>query len=317
MLTSSSLRASIPARPLIAIEGLPYPRIASGKVREIFAVNDSELLLIATDRLSAFDVVLPDGIPGKGTVLTQISLYWFEETKNLVANHLVADHTARLAEVLRGHEALIPRSMLVRRLQTLPIEAVVRGFLSGSGWRNYVLTGKLFGLPVPSGLRESEKLPVPLFTPTTKAAVGDHDEPVTHEEGCALLGRSQFDAVKDLSLEIYALGCAMARRLGLILADTKFEFGIDPATGKLYLADEVLTPDSSRYWPLAGYAPGGPQPSFDKQYVRDYLETLAWDKKAPGPRLTPEVIEQTLERYLGAFDQLVGASAGENLPEVS
>lgn len=307
MLDSASLRSLLPADALLRVEGLPYPRIASGKVREILAVGDNELLLIASDRLSAFDVVLPDGIPGKGIILTQISRYWFEETRNLVPNHLVPDHDARLAEVLRGHEALIPRSMLVRRLKTLPIEAVVRGYLSGSGWRNYLLTGKLFGLPVPSGLRESEKLPVPLFTPTTKAAVGAHDEPMTQEEGEALLGKSRFTAVRDLSLELYALGTAFARRAGLILADTKFEFGVD-AEDRLYLADEVLTPDSSRFWPVESYAAGGAQASFDKQYVRDYLETLDWDKTAPGPRLTPEVITQTQERYLAAYDQLAGRS---------
>jgi phosphoribosylaminoimidazole-succinocarboxamide synthase len=306
MIDSSSIRSHLPSSALLQVEGLPYPRIASGKVRDIFAVGDSELLLIASDRLSAFDVVLPDGIPGKGIILTQISLYWFEETRNLIANHLVPDHDARLAEALKGHESLIPRSMLVRRLKTLPIEAVARGYLSGSGWRNYLLTGKLFGLPVPSGLRESEKLPVPLFTPTTKAAGGDHDEPMTQEEGAALLGKARYEEVRDLSLELFALGTAFARRAGLILADTKFEFGTDES-GKLFLADEVLTPDSSRFWPIERYAPGGPQPSFDKQYVRDYLETLAWDKTPPGPALTPEVISQTVELYLAAFDHLVTA----------
>lgn len=302
MLTSSTIRKVLPSDPLQQIEGLPYPRIASGKVREIFAVGE-ELLLIASDRLSAFDVVLPDGIPGKGILLTQISLYWFGETRGLVANHLVEDHEARLAEVLRGHEELIPRSMLVRKLSTLPIEAVVRGYLSGSGWRNYLLNGSLFGQPAPKGLLESEKLPVPLFTPTTKAAVGDHDEPLTHEEGEALLGRERFAEVRDLSLELYALGKVAARRAGLILADTKFEFGTD-RHGQLYLADEVLTPDSSRYWPMDTYEAGRGQESFDKQYVRDYLDSLDWNKSAPGPSLTREVIAATRERYLAAFDRI-------------
>lgn len=307
MLTPATIREALPPTPLRSIEGLPYRRIASGKVRDIFAVGEN-LLLIASDRLSAFDVVLPDGIPGKGIILTQISHYWFEETKGLIANHLVDDHDNRLAEALRGHEDLIPRSMLVRKLSTLPLEAVVRGYLSGSGWRNYLLTGSLFGQPTPKGLLESEKLPVPLFTPTTKAAVGDHDEPLTHEQGEALLGRERFAQVRDVSLELYALGKFAARRAGLILADTKFEFGTD-ADGRLYLADEVLTPDSSRFWPMDAYAAGRPQNSFDKQYVRDHLESLQWDKTAPGPSLTPEVIAATQERYLAAFDKIT--TAGE------
>jgi len=302
MLTPENLREVLPPQALLTIEGLPFPRIASGKVREIFAVGD-ELLLVATDRLSAFDVVLPDGIPGKGIVLTQMSLFWFEETASIIANHLVPDHDARLADLLKDHQELIPRSMLVRKLKTLPIEAVVRGYLSGSGWRNYLLTGSLFGQPVPPGLRESAKLPVPLFTPTTKAAVGDHDEPMTHEQGEELLGRLRFADVRDVSLDLYALGLLAARRAGLILADTKFEFGTDE-TGALYLADEVLTPDSSRFWPMSEYEAGRPQDSFDKQHVRDYLDSLAWDKTPPGPQLAPEIIRATQERYLTAFDKI-------------
>ncbi len=306
MLTPDTIRTAIPAEALRTVEGLPYKRIASGKVREIFEVGE-ELLLVASDRLSAFDVVLPDGIPGKGIVLTQMSLFWFRETATLIANHLVEDHDARLAEVLRGHEALIPRCMLVKKLQTLPIEAVVRGYLSGSGWRNYLLTGSLFGQPVPPGLLESSKLPVPLFTPTTKAAVGDHDEPMTHEQGEGLLGAQRFAEVRDVSLELYALGVVAARRAGLILADTKFEFGTD-ASGRLFLADEVLTPDSSRFWPIDAYEPGRAQDSFDKQPVRDFLDTMVWDKTPPGPRLPEEIIRATQERYITAFSKIAGAS---------
>jgi len=304
MLTASAIRSLIPDTALCEVGGLPYPLIASGKVRDLFEVGN-EILIVASDRISAFDVILPGGIPGKGMVLTQISLYWFEETVGLIANHLVPNHSERLAEVLKGREELIPRSMLVRRFKTLPLEAVVRGYLSGSGWRNYLNTGSLFGLPVPAGLRESAKLPVPLFTPTTKAVVGDHDEPLTQEEGEELLGWERFNEVKDVSLELFALGTLAAKRAGLILADTKFEFGTDEA-GKLHLIDEVLTPDSSRFWPRDVYAPGGAQPAFDKQYVRDYLETLDWDKTSPGPELPQSVIDGTMERYLSAAEKLIG-----------
>lgn len=303
MLDSSSIREAIPSDALCAVEDLPYRKIASGKVREIFEVG-GDLLIIATDRISAFDVILPDGIPGKGIILTQVSLFWFGEIGNLIPHHLVADHDRKLAEVLKGFEYLIPRSMLVRKMKALPLEAVVRGYLSGSGWKNYVQTGTVFGLPVPAGLRESEKLPVPLFTPTTKEAVGTHDMPLTQEQGEALIGTELFCRVRDVSLELYGLGTLAARRAGLILADTKFEFGTAD-DGSLCLIDEILTPDSSRYWPKDNYAPGGPQHAFDKQYVRDYLETLDWGKTAPGPHLSKEVIEVTKERYLSAFDKIV------------
>jgi phosphoribosylaminoimidazole-succinocarboxamide synthase len=300
---ADALEATLPKEALRAIDGLSYPRIASGKVREIFDAGE-HLLLIATDRLSAFDVVLPDGIPGKGIILTQMSLHWFEETAGLIQNHLVEDHARALAAVLKGREELIPRSMLVHKLKPLPLEAVVRQYLAGSGWKDYLQTGTLFGLPVPSGLRESAALPAPLFTPTTKAAAGSHDLPVSHEEGAALVGEQRFEEVRDVSLKLFALGTAYARKAGLILADTKFEFGTD-ADDSLYLIDEVLTPDSSRYWPADAYEPGSPQTAFDKQYVRDYLETLDWDKTAPGPELPAEVILQTQARYLEAARKLL------------
>lgn len=287
----------LPAEAVLDVSGLPYPRVASGKVRDIFDVGD-ELLIIASDRLSAFDVVLPDGIPGKGILLNQVSLFWFEKTAKIIRNHLVSNHTERLAEALKGHEELIPRAMLVRKLQPLPIEAVVRQYLAGSGWKHYLRHGNLFGLPVPAGLRESARLPIPLFTPTTKASVGEHDMPMTHEEGAELVGESLFESVRQISLKLFAMGASAAKENGLLLADTKFEFGIDPDTGFLYLIDEILTPDSSRYWPADRYEPGHSQVAFDKQYVRDYLETLDWDKTAPGPSIPAEIIHQTRERYL-------------------
>jgi phosphoribosylaminoimidazole-succinocarboxamide synthase len=298
-----ALEAALPGTALRQIGELPFKKVASGKVREIFDTGDA-YLIIATDRLSAFDVVLPDGIPGKGIILTQISLYWFEETRTLIQNHLVPDHGAAVAELLAGHEELIPRSMLVRKLKPLPMEAVVRQYLAGSGWKNYLGTGTLFGLPVPAGLRESEALPTPMFTPTTKAEAGHHDLPVTPEEGMALLGRERFEEVQDVSLKLFALGTQAAQKAGLILADTKFEFGTDD-DDRLFLIDEILTPDSSRYWPIDAYEAGRSQTAFDKQYVRDYLETLDWDKTAPGPELPETVIAQTLQRYLEAAHKIL------------
>jgi len=302
---AQTLRSLLPTDALRTLPTLPFEHLGSGKVREIYAVDDETLLIIATDRLSAFDVILPNGIPGKGIILTQISLHWFGESAGLVRNHLVPDHDARVAELLKDFPELIARSMLVRRLKPVPLEAVVRGYLSGSGWKDYLAHGSLFGQLVPSGLDESAKLPVPLFTPTTKAQVGDHDLPVSVEEGEALLGHDRFHQIREVSLELFALGTAAAKQAGLILADTKFEFGTD-AAGGLYLIDEVLTPDSSRYWPREKYAPGHAQPAFDKQFVRDFLETLDWNKTAPGPELPSEVIGGTQERYLAAYAKLVG-----------
>ena len=302
-LSIRELESALPERAMRTLPELPFPHVASGKVREIYDLGET-YLIVATDRLSAFDVVLPDGIPGKGILLTQMSLYWFEETASLIENHLVPHHREALAAALSQTPELVSRSMLVRKLRPLPLEAVVRQYLAGSGWKDYVRTGQLFGLPVPAGLRESDALPVPLFTPTTKAAVGAHDEPLTHTEGARLIGDGLFEEVRDVSLKLFSLGSAAARRAGLILADTKFEFGTDEQ-GRLTLIDEILTPDSSRYWPAAGYAPGGPQEAFDKQFVRDYLEALAWDKRPPGPSLPAEVIHQTRDRYLEAARKLL------------
>jgi phosphoribosylaminoimidazole-succinocarboxamide synthase len=299
----STVKSVLPEQSLRTLPTLPYPHVASGKVREIYDTGDA-FLIIATDRLSAFDVILPDGIPGKGILLTQLSLYWFAETESLIANHLVPHHDEALADCLQTHPDLIPRSMLVRKLDPLPIEAVVRQYLAGSGWKDYLASGTLFGLPVPSGLRESDLLPAPMFTPTTKASSGQHDLPISHEAGEEILGAGRFDEVRDISLRLFALGAAFAKESGLILADTKFEFGTD-ARGNLILIDEILTPDSSRYWPRDDYEPGRPQTAFDKQYVRDYLETLDWDKTHPGPNLPDAVIAKTLERYLDALKALL------------
>ena len=286
------------------VSGLPYPHLGSGKVREIYDLGD-KLLLIATDRLSAFDVVLPDGIPGKGIILTQASLWWFAKTASIIPNHLVDNHGEALREVLVDHPELIPYSMLVKKLSPVKLEAVVRGYLAGSGWKEYRSTGKLFEYPLPEGLHESSALPEPLFTPTTKADAG-HDMPVTEDEGRQIVGADIYEQVKATALKIFAMGTKVAAQSQLILADTKFEFGTD-RSGKLHLIDEVLTPDSSRYWPQKDYQPGRAQTAFDKQFVRDYLETLDWDKTYPGPVLPPEVITKTQERYLTALEKLWSA----------
>lgn len=302
-MTLEEIRQQLPERARRSVSKLPYPKIATGKVREIFDLGD-RLLIVATDRLSAFDVVLPDGVPGKGLLLTQISLWWFERTASIIPNHLVPNHAEELQRVLADYPEWIPYAMLVRKLEPLKLEAVARGYLSGSGWKEYQKTGSLWGRTLPAGLRESEALPTPLFTPTTKAAVGDKDLPVTDAEGEAIIGTERYHTVRETALKLFALGTKYAAKAGLILADTKFEFGVD-AAGALYLIDEALTPDSSRYWPQAGYAPGKPQPAFDKQYVRDYLETLDWDKTPPGPALPAEVIAQTRAKYLGALEALM------------
>jgi phosphoribosylaminoimidazole-succinocarboxamide synthase len=301
-LSFAQIKASLPPAALLRVAGLPFPKIGSGKVRELFDLGDA-LLIVATDRLSAFDVILPDGIAGKGVLLTQLSLWWFERTAGITPNHLWPDHDAEVARRLREWPALAARSMLVRKLRPLPIEAVVRGYLAGSAWKEYAKSGRVQDYVLPPGLRESERLPQPLFTPTSKAKAG-HDEPLSAMQATSLLGPQRFLEVRDLSLRLYDFGARTADRAGLLLADTKFEFGTD-AAGKLFLIDEVLTPDSSRYWPAAEYAPGRPQHAFDKQYVRDYLETLTWPKTAPGPRLPAEIVAQTQARYLQAVERLM------------
>ena len=298
----SEIVAHLPREPLTQIEKLPYPRLASGKVREIFDLGD-RLLLVATDRISAFDVILPDGIPGKGIILTQMSLFWFQLTRGVVADHLIQNQESVLANELKLPAELRFRSMLVRKLKPLPIECVARGYLAGSGWTSYRAGGTVCGHQLPAGLAEAQELPKPIFTPTTKAKAG-HDEALTAAQARALVGDALFTQVEKLSLQIYALGHARARTAGMILADTKFEFGTDES-GRLYLIDEVLTPDSSRYWEASTWRTGISPPSFDKQFVRDHLLTLKdWNKKPPAPRLPPDVIAGTQSRYLEALRRL-------------
>jgi phosphoribosylaminoimidazole-succinocarboxamide synthase len=277
---------------------------ASGKVRDLYRVDNEHLLLVATDRISAFDYVLASGIPAKGRVLTQLSLFWFDFLQDIVPNHLVTADVERYPSPLRCHaEQLRGRSMLVVRADMIAIECVVRGYLSGSGWKEYQRTGKVCGIGLPRGLRESDKLPEPIFTPATKAASG-HDENITFAEMAQRAGPKLSEKLRELSLKIYAKAAEHAAARGIIIADTKFEFG-KTAKG-VVLADEVLTPDSSRFWPAERYQPGRAQESFDKQYVRDYLEQIRWNKRPPAPALPPDVVRRTSEKYLEAYRQLTG-----------
>jgi phosphoribosylaminoimidazole-succinocarboxamide synthase len=289
------------------LEGL---RLKSrGKVRDIYDL-DEHLLLVATDRISAFDVVLPEGIPGKGAVLTQLSVFWFRwlyEYEDIVPNHLVTSDVAEYPRVCRPyHDILKGRSMLVQKAAPLPVECIVRGYLSGSGWADYQRTGEVCRQLLPHGLVESQRLPEPLFTPSTKAEQGQHDLNISFHEMEATVGKELANTVRDASVKIYQRAAAYAEKKGIIIADTKLEFGVHPATGQLMLIDEVLTPDSSRFWPLDGYTPGRPQPSFDKQFVRDYLISIKWNKTPPAPHLPPEVIAQTSARYQEAYRVLTG-----------
>jgi phosphoribosylaminoimidazole-succinocarboxamide synthase len=278
--------------------------LASGKVREIFDLGDA-LLLVATDRLSAFDVILPDGIPGKGAILTQMSHWWFAQTAHLIPNHLLPDQAGEFARRGLTNRDLQLRSMIVRKLKPLAIECVARGYLIGSGWSSYQKTGEVCGNKLPAGLPQAGKLPAPIFTPTTKAPKGQHDEPINDAQGAAIVGQKLYDQVKAHSLALYSFGHDRAKQAGMILADTKFEFGTD-AAGMLYLIDEVLTPDSSRYWPADEYRTGISPPSYDKQFVRDHLLALKWDQKPPGPKLPAEVISRTRDKYLAALKNLIG-----------
>ncbi|MEE4365582.1 MAG: phosphoribosylaminoimidazolesuccinocarboxamide synthase [Desulfotignum sp.] len=281
---------------------LPLKR--QGKVRDIFDFEDT-LLLVTTDRLSAFDVVLPDPIPDKGRVLNQISVFWFEKMADIVGNHLVTTDVDAYPAICRPYrDALEKRSMLVKKADPLPVECIVRGYISGSGWSAYKKNGQVCGIALPKGLRESDKLASPLYTPSTKAEVGDHDINISFEQTIDILGRKTAEKIRDLSLEIYDKGAALALEKGIIIADTKFEFGI--LDGEIILIDEVLTPDSSRFWPLDDYAPGRGQKSFDKQTVRDWLVNSGWDKTPPGPRLPEEIIDNTVQTYKEIFTRLTG-----------
>jgi phosphoribosylaminoimidazole-succinocarboxamide synthase len=281
------------------------PLLHRGKVRDVYAVDDKHLLIVTTDRLSAFDVVMPNPIPGKGRVLHRISEFWFDQTSGIVQNHRTSRRLSELISDPAELAMLEGRASIVRRLEALPIEAVVRGYLSGSGWKDYQKSGGICGHALPPGLRLADALPQPIFTPATKAAAGSHDENINFVEVSRLIGAERARAVRDTAIALYQHASVHARARGIIIADTKFEFGVDDS-GALLLIDEVLTPDSSRFWPAATWRPGASPPSFDKQYVRDYLESLDWDKRAPGPNLPEEVVARTAEKYAEALTRLTG-----------
>jgi phosphoribosylaminoimidazole-succinocarboxamide synthase len=293
--------------------------VRAGKVRDLYRLDDERLLLVASDRLSAFDVVLPTAIPDKGRVLTGLSRFWFQETAQLVPNHLLSVDPAEVPESLTGGDPaaldeLRGRMMIGRTAEVLPVECVVRGYLSGSGWKEYRAGGSVCGIRLPDGLRESDRLPEPIFTPAYKAPQGEHDLNIAFERVVDLVGTDHASALRRLSLELYELGVAICARAGIILADTKFEFGVLRG-GQLILIDEVMTPDSSRLWDAEAYRPGGPQPSYDKQFVRDWLETQPWPKTEPGPQLPANVVDGTRARYVEAFERITGASFARYLEE--
>ena len=297
----------MPSHVITSTAGGQFTPSQQGKVRDIYALGD-RLLICATDRLSAFDVVLPDGIPGKGEVLTRISAFWFQKLAHVVPHHMISIATADFPEPFRSHpEVFAGRSMLVRAAKPLPVECIVRGYLSGSGWSEYQKSGSVCCIALPQGLRESDQLPEPIFTPTTKAAIGEHDANITFAQMADLLGAERAREVRDVSIRLYREGAAHARTRGIIIADTKFEFGVDER-GALVCIDEALTPDSSRFWPVAAYAPGGAQPSFDKQFVRDHLTAIKWNKRPPGPALPAEVIATTAQKYAEALALIAGTS---------
>jgi len=285
-----------------SLKSLPF--LHRGKVRDLYAVGDDKLLVIQSDRLSAFDVVLPTPVPGKGRVLTALSYFWFEQLKHVIPNHLTGIEPESVVAP-NERDQVAGRAMVVRRLKPLPIEAIARGYIIGSGWKDYQKTGAICGITLPAGLREAEQLPKSIFTPSTKAAIGKHDENIPFEEAVKLLGAERANAVRDATLRLYTEGAEYARSRGIIVADTKFEFGID-AAGKLYLIDEVLTPDSSRFWPADQYRVGMSPPSFDKQFVRDWLEANKWNKQPPAPELPADVLAKTGEKYREALRLLTG-----------
>ena len=293
--------------PLLESNLSHLPLLHRGKVRDLYAVDDDRLLIVTTDRISAFDVILPTAIPDKGKVLTAISRFWFDRTRSIVPNHLTDDQS--LADIIPDSDeraTLEGRSLIVKRLKALPIEAVVRGYLIGTGYKDYLATGTVCGIALPEGLPLAARLPEPIFTPATKAAVGEHDENIDFETTVSLLGRPLAEQVRDTAIRLYQEAAKYALERGIIIADTKFEFGLDEQ-GTLHLIDEALTPDSSRFWPTEQYQPGISPPSFDKQFVRDWLETLDWDKKAPGPEVPTDIVEQTRSRYVEAYRLLTGA----------
>jgi len=284
-----------------ALRGLK--KIHTGKVRDIYEIDADSMLIVTTDRLSAFDVVMPDPIPDKGRVLNSISNFWFARTGHIVANHLTGRAIEEVVSDPAERALLADRAMIVKRLKTVPLEAVVRGYVIGSGWKDYQKSGSISGIKLPAGLRQAAKLPQTLFTPSTKAAIGDKDETISFEQASAIVGAEVAARVRDTAIALYEFAAEHARQRGIIIADTKFEFAHGP-DGKLVLIDEVLTPDSSRFWPADTYREGTSPPSFDKQFVRDYLETLVWNKQPPGPKLPPEVIAKTRDKYLEALKRL-------------
>jgi phosphoribosylaminoimidazole-succinocarboxamide synthase len=295
-------------RPVSETDFPELKLLKRGKVRDIYDLGDY-LLMVVSDRISAFDVVMPEPIPDKGIILTQISMFWFDAVESLIQNHVVAHDVDQFPEVCRQYaEVLRGRSMLVKKAHPLPVECIVRGYVSGSGWKEYTEKGSICGIRLPEGLQESQKLPVPIFTPSTKAEHGEHDINIDFEEAAKLVGQTRAENLRQLSIEIYKTGVELADQKGIIIADTKFEFGL--IEGDLILIDEILTPDSSRFWPKESYRPGGPQKSYDKQYLRDYLNSLDWNKKAPGPPLPEDVISDTRKKYLEALTQLTGSSHG-------
>ena len=293
------------ATPLIESDLPGLALLHRGKVRDVFDLGDGRLLMVASDRLSAFDVVLPDPIPGKGEMLTRISTFWFDKTAHIVPNHLTHDEVATVLPVGVDAARYLRRSVVTRKLRPVPVECIARGYLVGSGWKDYCATGTVSGIRLPNGLQQAQRLAEPIFTPSTKAAVGDHDENIDFATAVDTVGREMAEAVRGATLALYAFARDYAAERGIILADTKFEFGTDDE-GRLYVMDEMLTPDSSRWWPAEDYAVGGSPPSYDKQIVRDYLETLDWDKSPPGPRLPVEVIERTRARYAEALRRIAG-----------
>ena len=297
----------MPARPktLYRSELKSLPLLQRGKVRDLYAVDDRHMLLVATDRLSAFDVILPDPVPGKGRVLTALSNFWCKRFADLIPNHLSGIDIAEVVADGAERELLQGRAVVVKRLQALPIEAVARGYLTGSGWRDYQAGGRVGGVTLPPGLRQAQRLPEPIFSPATKAAVGEHDENIDFDETVNRIGEALARQVRRASLRLYREAAAYALARGIIIADTKFEFGLDEQ-GALVLIDEVLTPDSSRFWPADSYQAGASPPGLDKQYIRDYLATLVWDKRPPGPRLPQAILENTAARYAEISDRLLG-----------
>jgi len=292
--------------PAVFQTDLPLTLLHKGKVRDIYDIDEQHMLIVTSDRLSAFDVVLPQPIPGKGEVLNRVARFWFKRTESLLPNHMADMPLETVIPDASVRDELGDRLMVVKKLKPLPVEAIVRGYIIGSGWKDYQKSGGICGIPLPAGLQMADKLPQPIFTPSTKAAVGEHDQNIDFAAVCELLGDELATQVRDMALRIYTDAAEYALGRGIIIADTKFEFGVDE-NGVLHLIDEVLTPDSSRFWPADQYRPGISPPSFDKQFVRDYLETLDWDKTPPGPELPEEIIRKTAEKYREAEQRLTGA----------